>query len=367
MNRYKFDELIQVDGVPMTKHHIHSLSFEQREQLIEPIVEILKASEFPLPDDPCDLQKEWKRLLDVQVDTSVDDAYNNSSVATEICKYFCAVKFYGTTEPGKRNMYELWKDETVLRSLVRNRLGMNWYHPHTSKDGTVVPGVNEAFNLYMKMFIQGMRSMRLISQVSMFKPDIAKLLVTKYSQPGDVVYDYSCGFGGRMLGTVAAGRRYIGTDPYTTPELELMREHLQITEENARLINSGSEHRVLPEDSVDFAFSSPPYMIQKKGVYVPVEEYSREGQAYSQGEDYFYNVYWKQTLENCKSYLKPGKWFGLNVFEKESKMIETARNVFGEEKEVFKLRTVKSHLAGKSKELNNTQKWEPVYMFINEK
>lgn len=170
-----------------------------------------------------------------------------------------------------------------------------------------------------------------------------------------------------MLGTVAAGRRYIGTDPYTTPELELMREHLQITEENARLINSGSEHRVLPEDSVDFAFSSPPYMIQKKGVYVPVEEYSREGQAYSQGEDYFYNVYWKQTLENCKSYLKPGKWFGLNVFEKESKMIETARNVFGEEKEVFKLRTVKSHLAGKSKELNNTQKWEPVYMFINEK
>jgi hypothetical protein len=121
------------------------------------------------------------------------------------------------------------------------------------------------------------------------------------------------------------------------------------------LIKSGSENYVGEENSIDLYWSSPPYYNQ--------EVYSDDdSQAYNNGEDYFYNVYWEKTLENIKFMLKPDKWFGLNI-KNYPRMLEMAKLKFGEPIEFVELRTQKSHLNKKTSGIN--EKFEYIYMFKN--
>lgn len=48
--------------------------------------------------------------------------------------------------------------------------------------------------------------------VSLFNPVLAKYLVNKYLSGFDAVFDPFSGFSGRLIGAVAAGKRYIGQD-----------------------------------------------------------------------------------------------------------------------------------------------------------
>jgi DNA modification methylase len=157
---------------------------------------------------------------------------------------------------------------------------------------------------------------------------------------------------------MASDRKYIGIDPLTVPDLEKMANHFGF--KNYKLIQNGSEHYCEEKNSVDLIYTSPPYWNQ--------EQYSKDlTQAYNNGEDYFYNIYWKKTLENAKYMLKPGKWFGLNITIKYPKMIQMAKDVFGDIKEEVKLRTIKNHLHKANSKSPDIDKYEPIYMFINNK
>lgn len=345
MEKLKHSDIIKIDNNLLTKKYIESLSYEERESIVEPIFSLFREIGLLYPDDSSNLNKSYKSLCSYEPDLTKDEVFNNSSLATDICKYFCG-SFYQSKSIKGRTIEEIFNNDNLLKKLIRNRLGMDWYH-----DDKRGPGVNEAFNFSSRMLIQGMRSMMLVAQISIFKPSIAKYICMKYSEPGDFVGDYSAGFGGRMLGAASCGRRYVGTDPLTIPELEKMAEYFNLT--GIELISSGSEEYCGAENSIDLYWSSPPYYDQ--------EVYSdNKTQAYNNGEDYFYNVYWKKTLENVKYMLKPGKWFGLNVVNY-PRMVDMACDVFGDVVEKVALRTVRSHLAKKA----GAEKSEYIYMFKN--
>jgi hypothetical protein len=348
----KYDELIKLNGIKLDKHYIQSLSKEQRLELIDPIFQILRTNGWIYPDDLPKIKKEWQKLLDYQPDLNNINQFNNSSLATAICKHFCH-NFYLATEKDKPTLIDNFNNDEILKKIIFNRLGLGWLDAD-ERGG----GVNEAFNLSFKMVaIQGQRSMRLVNATSMFKPSIAKYLAMKYSEENDTIFDYSCGFGGRLLGAMSCNRKYIGTDPLTTEELEVMAEFFNFDKSRYTLIKSGSENYRGEENSIDFSYSSPAYYNQ--------EVYSADStQAYFHGEDYFYNTYWKNTLNNVKYMLKPGKWFGLNV-KNYPKMVEMAQEVFGEIVELVNLRTVKSHLTKVADQ--SSEKLEYVYMFKNNK
>lgn len=356
----KFSEIIKVNGKEISKHYIESLTYEQREELIEPIFVELRKIGFLYPDDLDQVNKDWNKLKQYNPDTSVDEIYGNSSMATSICRYFCH-EFYNATERGKRTMPELFEDDQLLRKLIKNRLGMDWLKDSTNKKGEVLAGVNEAFSISFKMIIQGMRSTRNINQTSIFKPEISKLITMKYSNSGETVFDPSCGFGARLLGCMSSDRKYVGTDPMTVGSLEKMAEYFKFDKNNYRLIDSGSEDYRGEENSIDFSYTSPPYNEQ--------EYYGDDDrQAYNKGEDYYYNVYLRKTLENVKYMLKPDRVFGLNIINY-PKVVEIAKEYFGEPFEIFKLRLVRSHLTKKSSTSDGREavKYEPVYMFKNKK
>lgn len=349
----KIHNVLEINGQKLSKKYVQSLSKSQRQDLIPLIFAHLREVGFLFPDDsPDELRQEYQRLIDCQEDINSQEIYNNSSIATSICQFFCPSFFY-STERNKKTLIQVFEDDELLKKTIGNRLGLDWLDSD-EKDGVVRPGVNESFNLTYKQFMyQGPRSQRLVPAISMFKPNIAKWIVEKYSQPGDTVGDYSCGFGGRLLGALSVGRKYIGTDPLTVPELQKMVEFFGF--KDVQLIQSGSENWRGEENSVDLYWSSPPYFEQ--------ELYSYDtNQAYNKGEDYFYSVYWQKTLENIRYMLKPGKWFGLNV-KNVPRMLEMAKKLFGEPKEQMGLKTVRSHL---TKTAGNI-KHEYVYMFINDK
>jgi hypothetical protein len=334
-----YTKIVEVNGNFMTAKFIKQLSVEDRKKYIKPIFDYFRNNGWIYPSiSDKKLITSYKKLCEKNIDIESDEIFNNGSLATDICKHYCQ-SYYKSSGRNKKNMVELWEDDDVLLRLIENRLVINWQ----SK-------TNETFNICHRMMIQGMRSMRLVQPITMFKPIVAKYVCEKYSNIGDTVGDYSCGFGGRLLGAMSCGRKYIGTDPLTVPELKKMSDFFKFND--VTLIHSGSEFYCGDENSVDLYWSSPPYY--------DLEYYSSDSsQAYNNGEHYFYDIYWQKTLENVKYMLKPGKWFGLNV--KNDKMLEMAQNVFGKVVEKVKLKTVKSHFSK-----GNKTKYEYIYMFIND-
>lgn len=340
----EFENIVEIDGQLLTAGFFKDISKENREFFVEPLFNHFRQQGWIYPSfTESELRSEYSKLCASTVDVTKTELNNNSSLATKICKHFCH-SFYDSTERNHKTMMELWNDDDFLKKLIRNRLVINWSS-----------SVNETFSISHSMMIQGMRSMRAVPATSMFKPYIAKYVVEKYSQPGDTVGDYSCGFGGRLLGAMSANRKYIGTDPLTVSELNKMVDFYGF--KNVKLIQSGSESYCGEESSIDLYWSSPPYFDQ--------EYYSSDqAQAYNHGEDYFYNTYWKKTLENVRHMLKPKKWFGLNV-KNYPRMLEMAVSLFGPVQETIELRTIRSHLTkSKGKE---TEKFESIYMFLNNK
>lgn len=347
MCEIKYDKPIEYKGQVMTDKYIASLNKEEREALIEPLTDIFYEMGYRYPDDYKKIDKEWNRIIKYDPDINVDSIFNNDSVGTYVTKFFCKDFYNSSGAKSNNTLISIFEDRENVRKIIYNRLGLKWYDECPGTDGT--------FSLSPKMvFFQGPRSMRLVNQQSIYKPIVHKYLVKKYTNPGDVVFDYSCGWGARMLATASFGdRKYIGTDPLTVPDLTKMKNYLKL--DNIELIQSGSEDYRGEENSVDFAASSPPYFNQ--------EIYSKDSsQAYNKGEDYFYDIYWKKTLENSRYMLKPGKVFGLNVTNY-PKMLDMAREVFGEEKEKVALRLIRSHLSRKA----GLDKNEYVYIFRNDK
>lgn len=350
----KYKEIIEINGQKMTKQYIASLNLEQREALVLPMFKYFRNLGWMLPDfEPAIFKKDYQKLVEYMPDISVNETYNNTSLCNNVCQYFCRKSFYNTTERKngkiKLTMEENFKDDDILIKICRNRLGIGWYNDEPQS----------TFNITPKMVLyQAQRSMRYISQISIFKAGIAKTIYLKYSKENDLVYDFSIGFGGRVLGALSCNRRYLGIDPLTVGEVSTMLEFFNFSKDNYKLIDGCSENYMGEENSIDFVFSSPPYYDQ--------EYYSFDiRQAYNKGEDYFYNIYWKNTLNNIKFMLKPDKYFALNLGINYDRMFNMAKEVFGDSIDLFRLRTIRSHLNKTCKE--NATKYEPIYIFKNNK
>jgi hypothetical protein len=346
----KYKEVIEINGQKMTKQYIASLNPEQREGLINSIFEYFRNLGWMLPELSVEeLNKEYKKLVDYVPDINAMEAYNNVSLGNSLCQYFCRKSFYDVTDRtrGKLNptMKENFLNDETLKKICRNRLGLEWYQDEPLS----------TFNITPKMVMyQGQRSMRLVPATTLFKAGIAKLIYLKYSSENDLVYDFSAGFGGRLLGAMSCNRRYLGVDPLTSQELNVMIDTLGFDKKRCKVVMGESEKFIEKENSIDFAFSSPPYFDQ--------EYYSSDiTQAYNKGEDYFYNVYWDKTLNNIKEMLKPSRIFALNIGINYEKMFTMAKDKFGEPIEIFRLRTIRSHLNKNGKD--DATKYEPIYIF----
>lgn len=212
--------------------------------------------------------------------------------------------------------------------------------------------------------------------VSNFRPTVATYLYNKYAKDG-VVWDMSCGFGGRLLGfMVSDAKKYIGTEPCELTYNGL----LQLKEDYRNLFSNsdeislfdeeplkkikinkmGSEEYLPKKESLDFCFTSPPYF--------DTEKYSDEdNQSYKKypTKEEWLNGFLKTTFENCFYGLKKGKYMAINIAnvksfpDLEKETIKIAKKVgFKHEDTLYYL------LSSLSK--GNKYKKEPVFIFLKE-
>lgn len=146
-----------------------------------------------------------------------------------------------------------------------------------------------------------------------FKTMNAKALYQHFCNEGDIVLDYSAGFGGRMLAAMSLGLRYVGIDPSedTCNNLNMLGTYISEVNDSKFFIHKRGSEENFPtcwSQKVDFAFSSPPYF--------DLEVYSdEETQCYNKFNtlDEWFDGYVRPTIKNIFNSLKSGKYYAVNI------------------------------------------------------
>jgi len=185
------------------------------------------------------------------------------------------------------------------------------------------------------------------------------------------VYDYSCGYGGRLLGIGSSNFKYnyIGVEPNTETVnyLNYLNDVIdEATGVRGTIIQSVSE-QYQPEN-IDLAFSSPPYF--------NLEKYSdEETQCMVQfkTEDEWFEGYVAPTMENIKRSLEDDGIFATNIadyksydrkepYEVTQKWIQTAEKIGFKHTGVIKMMLNTRPGVGNDRK-EGREKWEGVYVF----
>ena len=193
--------------------------------------------------------------------------------------------------------------------------------------------------------------------VSNFRPTAAACLYQNFMQPGELVWDMSMGYGGRILGAIISNVNYVGTDPaaLTFKGLKEIKEDFGNANNHYFLNKQGSETFKPKENSLDFAFTSPPYFNW--------EQYSDDAEQsfknFSTNEDWN-EGFLRETIKNVYKGLKPGKHMGLNVANiKSHKTFEDDTVRMAKEEGFEHTDTYKLQLSSQE----SGAKYEPVFIF----
>jgi hypothetical protein len=194
--------------------------------------------------------------------------------------------------------------------------------------------------------------------VSNFRPTAAKLIYEKYGGP--VIRDMSCGWGGRLLGFLAASntKHYIGTEPSTRAYdgLLKMSKEFSYLGKKVDIYKQGSEEFVPEKESIDLCFTSPPYFDTEKYSDEPTQSYIK----FPTGDKWM-NEFMRQTMENCYYGLKDGKYMLINIANtSKHKFIEEGTIQVAEEIGFTHENTLQLTL---SSVMGAGYKYEPVFVF----
>ena len=244
----------------------------------------------------------------------------------------------------KLSPIEYWNNDDKLKEIIRKT--WNWQIKHGNGSFTLN-------RLRQNLKIYGGNQ-----SVSNFRPSAAKYIYNTYGNQG-VVWDMSCGWGGRLIGFLSSDcKKYIGTEPSTKTfsGLERLNSDINTIGKAVELNQSGSEVFKPEKESVDLCFTSPPYF--------DTEKYSdEETQSYKKypTEDGWINGFLKDTISNCYFSLKNGGKMMLNIanttkyktIEDETIRISTECGF----KHVDTIYLILSSVSGKGEKL------EPIFIF----
>ena len=150
-----------------------------------------------------------------------------------------------------------------------------------------------------------------VQAVSNFRPTAAGAIYKKYGGDG-VMWDMSCGWGGRLVAALASPyiKTYIGTEPSTKTFEGLckLRDDFAYLGKSIQLNMMGSEDYVPEKESLDLCFTSPPYFDTEKYADEETQSYNKFPTRDTWGYGFL-----KRTFRNCYHGLKPGGYMLINI------------------------------------------------------
>jgi hypothetical protein len=346
-----FHDVVVWNGQKLTSEFIRKTNNTTRNKIKHYLLELFSNYDFSnIVLETEIIKKDLKALLNAScLDLANKQLSNNNNAGAKLCKsYFANILKLSTKK--KPSVYNCITNKNSLEQIITNRIsGIK------NKNGV------EYFNIHPAMIAQGAKSSGLAATGSVFKASVAKEIYSHWVKDGDIVYDYSAGYGGRLLGFYASGvkAKYIGTDPNTETYKCLIKmcDDFNI---NADIYNVPSEN-FIPDCDINFAFSSPPYYDHE--IYT-----DEDTQSYNKFPDYedWLNNYWRITVKYIKRSLAKNGVFAVNAGnfanKKMTKIHNDINNIVKEEGfrlvDSWNLVTRKSHFTK-----NKTPKLEPINFY----
>lgn len=232
-------------------------------------------------------------------------------------------------------------------------------------DEEFIKVINKRIKMGDNISDNGIRKMLKIftgtQSVSNFRPTAAAAIYSLFCNEGDTVWDMSCGYGGRLLGATLAKVNYIGTDPATPTYNGLIELSNDFSKDiKVELNKLGSEDYKPKNNSLDFAFTSPPYFNWEKYTNEETQSYLK----YKTKEEWI-NGYLKKTFINCFNGLKDNKIMAINIANiknftnLEDEAIRVAKEAGFVHEDTWKLALSNSKMKGKIESF----KYEPIFIF----
>jgi hypothetical protein len=227
---------------------------------------------------------------------------NNEIIQTMHClrlawtyfPYFWTIRCGGA----KYTPMDIYTDDDKFKSAIRKC--WNWCLRH----------IDDESQFHENRLRQTLKIHTNSQSVSNFRPTAAKLIYEKFGGDG-VVWDMSSGWGGRLLGFLAASntKHYIGTEPSTRTYEGLLQicEDFSYINKKVDIYKQGSEDSVFGE-SLDLCFTSPPYFDTEKYSDEPTQSYIKYPI-----QDEWVNGFLRSTIENCYNGLKEGGYMLYNI------------------------------------------------------
>jgi hypothetical protein len=226
------------------------------------------------------LIKDWKRLKKV----TEFKTGSQWKPGLKICQHFCRNFFDIQTRNGK-SFVDVWNDP-VLMDKVRL-----W-------------GLEKMSALYLSWIRRAVYMASGMHNPSFFRPHLAKQIILSTNKVQGTLFDPCAGWGGRMLGTVAAGWKYIACEPNTTTYNHLMEIIKFLDIDNfVTLYNIPYEDLDLNSiGTVDIVLTSPPYF----DLELYESNNSQSYLKYSTYSDWLDNWYLQMIENNTKILSKDG-------------------------------------------------------------
>ena len=182
-----------------------------------------------------DLQKAWKKLKEYS--NSNNFTASQTRPGLELCEHFFP-NFFDIKNNKGESFKDYWDSEHLKKIIMWNRSS------HSTP--------------YLSELRRGVYFCYGLTKNTMFRPHLTKMIVDRYQ--AKTVLDPCCGWGGRMLGTVAAGAEYIGFEPNTETYKHLLElaDFVNITDK-IHIYNEGAENIKNYDIHCDLVLTSPPY------------------------------------------------------------------------------------------------------------
>jgi len=208
-----------------------------------------------------------------------------------------------------KSPFDVFNDDTIFQNGIRKSLMGNFFAKRSYEE--LMSQSPQA-----KEMIRGvLRRVTGSQMVSNFRPVTASMLYKVFTDEGDTVWDMSMGWGGRLLASVKAKINYIGTDPntQTVKGLKEMIGTFGDKDTDYLLYTMGSEEYRPDKNSLDFAFTSPPYFDTEKYSDEKTQSYLKYSSINKWKEKFL-----RKTIDNCYYGLKQNKFLALNVADVKS-------------------------------------------------
>ena len=218
------------------------------------------------------LKKDWNNLCKfISHEQSINSTVRHGM---KISEHFMP-NFYEIKDQKNRTFKGQWTEKNLEKVLRWNRKSHSTPYLSEIKRGVY--------------FCTGM------TKNTMFRPSLAKLITDKLAPTGYVL-DPCAGWGGRMMGCVAGGARYVGFEPNTTTYTNLLKivEFLDI-KDRVSLYNDCAENIDKYDfPKVDLILTSPPYYNLEVYCDESTQSY-KNNQTYSEWSDAFL----QPTIKSC--------------------------------------------------------------------